>query len=321
MLHKSSKCLYEREEKDDTFMGSVAKIHWPHKILWQVPIHSHYRMWSKYFLQQNRYSYRRLKLKSFSEETMKKFENKVTLVTGGTSGIGRATAFAFAREGARVVVSGRREKEGAETVELIRGAGGNAIFVQADVTEEDEVVELIKWTVETFGRLDVAFNNAGAIGVRGPLAETTTDSYQRVFDVNVKGVFFSMKHEIRQMLKQGGGVIVNNASIVGLIGVRKWALYVASKHAVLGLTKAAALEVAGQNIRVNAISPGAIHTDILDNFIGGRDDVKTRLVSKYPLGRVGRLEEITEVTLFLSSDDASFITGQNLTVDGGFTAQ
>lgn len=252
---------------------------------------------------------------------MKKFENKVVLVTGGTSGIGRETALAFAREGARVVVSGRREKEGTETVELIRKGGGKALFVRADVTKEDDTVRLIKQAVEAFGRLDVAFNNAGTEGEVGPLTEATADNYQKIFDANVKGVFLSMKHEIAQMLKQGGGSIVNNASIAGLIGFPGAALYAASKHAVLGLTKSAALELAKQGIRVNAVSPAAIQTDMFERFTGHQDEAKAGLASLHPLGRVGRPEEIAEATLFLSSDAASFITGQSLNVDGGFTAQ
>src|SRR5581483_1775277 len=167
-------------------------------------------------------------------KNMKQFENKVVLVTGGTSGIGRDSALAFAREGARVVVSGRREKEGAETVAQIRQAGGQALFVQADVSREDDVANLIGRTVEAFGRLDIAFNNAGTEGDLGPLSEATTDNYQKIFDANVKGVFLSIKHETAQMLKQGGGAIVNNASVAGLIGFPGAALYVASKHAVLG---------------------------------------------------------------------------------------
>jgi NAD(P)-dependent dehydrogenase (short-subunit alcohol dehydrogenase family) len=254
-------------------------------------------------------------------KNMKQFENKVVLVTGGTSGIGRDTALAFAHEGARVVVSGRREKEGTETVDLIRKAGGQALFVQADVSQEDAVARLIGRTVEAFGRLDIAFNNAGTEGDIGPLSEATTDNYQKIFDANVKGVFLSIKHEVAQMLKQGGGAIVNNASIAGLVGFPGAALYAASKHAVLGLTKTVALELAKQNIRVNAVSPAAIQTDMLDRFIGQQDDAKAGLATLHPIGRIGRPEEITAAVLFLSSARASFITGQNLTVDGGFTAQ
>ncbi len=254
---------------------------------------------------------------------MKTFENKVVLVTGGTSGIGRVTAVAFAREGAKVVVSGRREAEGQETVRQIKAAGGEGIFVQADVAREADLAALVKATVDTYGRLDVAFNNAGIEGELGPVTDATEENYQRVFDINVKGVLLSMKHELPALLKSGGGSIINTSSVAGLVGMAGAAIYVASKHAVLGLTKSAALELAKQNIRVNAVSPAAIETDMFNRFTGGgaSTDAGKYLAGLHPVGRVGNAEEVAAAVLFLASPAASFITGQSLAVDGGFTVQ
>jgi NAD(P)-dependent dehydrogenase (short-subunit alcohol dehydrogenase family) len=253
----------------------------------------------------------------------KTFENKVVLITGGTSGIGRATAVAFAREGAKVVVSGRRKAEGAETVALVEKAGGKGLFVQSDVSDEAQVKALVQTTLDTFGRLDVAFNNAGIEGTVAPLTEATAEQYQHVFDINVKGVFLSMKHEIPALLKSGGGSIVNTSSIAGSIGMPGAGLYIATKHAVNGLTKTAALEVARQGIRVNTVSPAAIETDMLDRFVGAADaeEKKKYFANQHPIGRLGKAEEIASAVLYLSSPGASFITGQDLLVDGGFTAQ
>lgn len=252
---------------------------------------------------------------------MSRFSGKVVLVTGGTSGIGKATALAFAREGAKVVVSGRREKEGLAVVEEIKKGGGTAHFVQADVAKEADVKRLVDETVAKFGRLDVAFNNAG-VEVLGPLAEVTEEDYRRVFDINVWGVIASMKHEIPALLKSGGGAIINTSSIVGHIGMGGASVYVATKHAVEGLTKVAALEYAKQGIRVTAVAPAAIETDMIDRFTGGRDsDQGKGLAAMHPVGRMGRSEEIAEAVLYLASDGAKFTTGISLAVDGGFLSQ
>jgi NAD(P)-dependent dehydrogenase (short-subunit alcohol dehydrogenase family) len=251
----------------------------------------------------------------------KTFENKVVLITGGTSGIGRATAIAFAKEGAKVVVSGRRKAEGAETVTMVEKAGGEGLFVQADVSDEEQVKKLVETTVSHFGRLDIAFNNAGIEGELGPVTEAKVETYNKVFDINVKGVLLSMKHEIPALLKSGGGSIVNTSSIAGTIGMANVGIYIASKHAVNGLTKTAALEVAKQGIRVNTVSPAAIQTDMLDRFIGdeGAAQKKEYFATQHPIGRLGQPEEIASAVLYLSSPGASFITGHDLLVDGGFT--
>jgi NAD(P)-dependent dehydrogenase (short-subunit alcohol dehydrogenase family) len=250
-------------------------------------------------------------------------ENKVALVTGGGTGIGRASALAYANAGAKVVVSGRREKEALETVALIQKAGGQGLFVRADVSNEADVERLVAKTLSTYGRLDIAFNNAGIEGEVGKQThEQSVANYREVIDTNVLGVLLAMKHEIGAMLKNGGGAIVNNASVGGLIGFPGVSVYVASKHAVLGLTKTAALEYAKQGIRVNAVSPGGIETPMLDRFTGGPGtDFFNQLAGMHPIGRLGRPEEIAEAALWLSSDKASFVTGLTLTADGGWTAQ
>jgi len=254
---------------------------------------------------------------------MNELTNKVALVTGGTSGIGAAAALAFARAGANVVVSGRREKEGNEVVGHIKQNGGEARFVRTDVTDEAQVAALVQATLSAYGRLDAAFNNAGIEGEVGkPTHEQSLANYHQVMNINVLGVLLAMKHEIPAMLKTGGGAIVNTSSVGGLIGFPGVGVYVASKHAVLGLTKSAALEYATQGIRVNAVSPGGIVTPMLDRFTGGQDsEFFKQLEAMHPVGRAGRPEEIAEAVLWLCTDKASFVTGQSLTVDGGFTAK
>jgi len=249
------------------------------------------------------------------------FQNKVVLITGATSGIGKVSALAFAKAGAKVIVSGRREAEGQAVVAEIKAAGGEATFVKADVAVEADVAALVAKTVATYGRLDIAFNNAG-VELTGTIVDATEADYRRVFDINVWGVITSMKHEIPVMLKQGAGVIINTSSVAGHVGMAGASIYVASKHAVEGLTKAAALEYAKLGIRVNVVAPAAIETDMMNRFTGGgNEEALSYTRSLHPVGRLGRSEEIANPVLFLASDAASFITGTSLKVDGGLLAQ
>ena len=243
----------------------------------------------------------------------------VVLITGALTGIGRATALVFARERARLVVSGRRDDAGQALVEELRALGTEAEFVRADVRQEGEVQTLVDRTIAHFGRLDVAVNNAGTEGKTGPVTEQTAESYAATFDTNVLGVLLSMKHELRVMQAQGAGSIVNLSSTMGQRGAGGASLYVASKHAVEGLTKSAALEAAAFGVRVNAVAPGPIETAMLGRFTGTAER-KAGLVASIPMKRAGRPEEIAEAILFAASDKASFITGQIISVNGGRTA-
>ena len=252
---------------------------------------------------------------------MKEFEGKTALVTGGGSGIGRATALAFAREGAQVVIGNRNVQRGEETVAMIRKAGGTASFKRTDVLVAAEIESLVDHAVKTYGGLDLAFNNAGVEGTVAPIVQQTEADYDAVMDVNVKGVWLSMKYEIPRMLERGGGAIVNCSSVAGLIGFPNMAIYMASKHAVIGLTKVAALEYSAQGIRINAVNPAVIETEMVDRIVEGFSMKKDELIPMHPIGRLGRAEEIAEAVLWLCSPKSSFVTGHSLVVDGGFTAQ
>jgi NAD(P)-dependent dehydrogenase (short-subunit alcohol dehydrogenase family) len=244
----------------------------------------------------------------------------VVLITGALTGIGHATARAFAQEGARIVVSGRRDEAGQALAKELRALGAEAEYVQADVRHEDDVRSLVDQTVARFGRLDVAVNNAGTEGKPGPVTEQSADSYAATFETNVLGTLLSLKHELRVMLAQGHGSIVNLSSTLGQTGARGASVYSASKHAVEGLTKSAALEAAASGVRVNAVAPGPVDTEMLNRFTGTADR-KASLVAGVPLKRMGRPEEIAQTIVFLASEKAPFITGEVIGVDGGKTAQ
>ena len=247
------------------------------------------------------------------------FENKVAIVTGGSFGIGKAAAIAFAKRGAKVVIADW--KENAETSDAIRSFGGDAIFVNCDVSQEKDVKELVEKTVARYGSLDLAFNNAGIEGLSAPTHECTNDNWDRTIEINLKGVWLCMKYEIIQMLKQGKGSIVNNASIAGLVGFQNIPAYVASKHGVIGLTKNAALEYAKRGIRVNVVCPGVIKTPMIDRFTGKNKEVERQFATMEPVGRLGQPEEVAEAVIWLCSDASSFITGDAIPVDGGWVSQ
>ncbi len=251
----------------------------------------------------------------------REFHGKVALITGAGSGIGRATALAFARAGARVAVADVTVAGGEETVRQITAAGGEARFVRCDVSKGAEVERMVAETVAAFGRLDCAFNNAGVEGAQAPTADSTPDNWDRVIGVNLSGVYYCLRAEIPALLRGGGGAIVNCASVAGLVGFAGSAAYTASKHGVLGLTRAAALEYATQGIRVNAVCPGVIQTPMIERFTGNNPQAQAAMVALEPIGRVGRPEEIADAVLWLCSERASFMVGHALAVDGGFVAR
>jgi NAD(P)-dependent dehydrogenase (short-subunit alcohol dehydrogenase family) len=255
---------------------------------------------------------------------LSRFEGKVALVTGAASGIGEATALAFAGEGAAVVVADRQVEKGRAVVDRIREMGAPAAFAPCDVREETDVIRMVDLTVQTFGRLDCAYNNAGVISSVAPLADQSTEEWDEVTSINLRGVWLCMKYEIRQMLRQGAGMIVKCASTSGLIGVKGMSSYVAGKHGVVGLTKAAALDYAQQNIRINAVCPGAVLSDVAVQGLARMSEedqarMNAAVVSQQPIGRWGRPAEIAEAVLWLCSPEASLMLGHAMVVDGAAT--
>ena len=250
-----------------------------------------------------------------------KAEKRVALVTGGSTGIGRATALAFAKNCSKVAVVDILEEEGEQTVEMIEKEGEEAIFIKTDVSRPEAVKAMIEQIVQTYGRLDCAFNNAGIEGDQATTADCTIENWMRVIDINLTGVWLCMKYEIPEMLKIGGGSIVNMASVAGRVGFPNIPAYTASKQGVNGLTKTAALEYATQGIRVNAVCPGVINTAMIDRFTGGETEAIKQMEAMEPIGRMGTPEEVAKAVLWLCSEDASFVTGHPLVVDGGFVAR
>ncbi len=250
------------------------------------------------------------------------YKGKVAFVTGAGSGIGRTTALAFAREGAAVVVADISEQGNQETVRMIEELGGRAVAVRCDVTRTEDVKAALAKTVEAFGRLDFAFNNAG-IEPRNPAptAEYEEEEWNRIIDINLRGVFLCMKHEIPLLLKQGGGAIINTSSGAGIVGIKGSPAYTAAKHGVIGLTKAAALDYASQNLRINAVCPGYIDTPMMGRFTGGTDEGRAKVIAEEPVGRMGKPEEIAAAVIWLCSDAAAFVIGHAMVIDGGQTVQ
>jgi NAD(P)-dependent dehydrogenase (short-subunit alcohol dehydrogenase family) len=246
-------------------------------------------------------------------------EDKVALVTGGTTGIGRATAIAFGTAGAKVVFSGRRDAEGEQTTKLIRETGAESLYVHSDASNEKDIKALVQKTVQTYGRLDCAFNNAGIEGFIKPLHEQSIEEFDKLMTINVRGLFLCMKYEIEQMLTQGSGVIVNNSSTGGLFGFPGSSPYNASKHAVMGLTRSAALDYARQGIRINAVNAASTETEMMERAVSQLGITFERLASQVPMGRLAQVEEVAQAVVFLCSDAASYITGQPFVIDGGLT--
>ena len=246
---------------------------------------------------------------------------KVAIVTGGNSGIGRAAALALAKQKVKISIAARRTEEGEETVRLIKEAGSDGIFVKTDVTSESDVSSLVSKTVETYGKLDYAFNNAGVEEIMTPFLDQTSEKFDQIMSTNVRGVWLSMKYEIPEMIKNGGGAIVNNSSVAGVMGFPQMPIYIASKHAVLGLTKSAASEFAKSGIRINAIAPGGVETDMLMQTVGNDPQLLETFRSMHPIGRIGRPEEIANTIVWLLSDKASFVLGHTLLVDGGIVSR
>jgi NAD(P)-dependent dehydrogenase (short-subunit alcohol dehydrogenase family) len=248
------------------------------------------------------------------------FDGKVAIVTGGSFGIGRATAVAFAARGAKVIVADWLEDKEQTTLKQVKAAGGQAIFLACDVSKSNDVQTMVEKTIATYGRLDFAFNNAGIEGATAGTHDCTEENWDKTIDINLKGTWLCMKYEIAHMLQQGKGAIVNCASVAGLIGFPGLPAYVASKHGVVGLTKTAALENAKQNIRINAVCPGVIHTAMIDRITGMDKEVEKQFISMEPVGRMGNPEEVAEAVMWLCSDAASFVTGHSMPVDGGWIA-
>lgn len=249
------------------------------------------------------------------------FNGKVALVTGGSSGIGRATGLAFAREGAKVVLADIDTAGGEETLRLIKEAGGEAVFVKADVSQATDIKSIVDTAIQTYDRLDIAHNNAGIDGEFASIVANTEENFDHVIGVNLKSVWLGMKYEIPEMRKRGGGAIVNTSSVAGLVAFRTMGPYVASKHGVIGLTKTAALEYSNYSIRVNAVCPGAVRTPMIDAFINNDPQTEANMSALQPIGRMGRAEEVANLIIWLCSDAAAFITGAAIAIDGGIVAQ
>ena len=246
------------------------------------------------------------------------FKNKVVIITGGSYGIGRATAIAFSKKGAKVVIADWMEDQ--ESINQIKSTGAEALFIKCDVSKAEDVHLMVQKTIETFGQLDYAFNNAGIEGIKGSTMDCSEENWDKTLAVNLKGVWLCMKYQLPELLKQGKGAIVNCASIAGMIGYPDLPAYVASKHGIIGLTKTAALEFAKSNIRINAVCPGVIKTPIIDRLTGHKKEAEDQYASMEPIGRLGTPDEVANAVLWLCSDESSFVTGHAMAVDGGWLA-